>query len=232
MKHSLVRSFISPVLLIVTAGTASAAPLQQPRAQTRNEILQAAASPFEHLSELAVGGDWQGAAGAIREFETLQQRTSGALPAGVRQRFASEVAAIHESYRRRDQYALALQAADAYRTLVAAQDAAAVTVPIEVSLLDYAGFKLMALLSSASPDWQAVEATAGEARQFWTAIESRVKDKSLHTLTATVVDGLISAGRARDRARAQFAAQVDLDLVDVLEGHFMGLATSRRPPRK
>lgn len=224
MRRSLVRGIISPALLIVAAGTAWAAPLQQPGTQTRNEILQAAASPFEHLSELAVVGDWKGAGAAIQEFETLRQRTREALAAGVRQRFESETAAIHESYRRRDQYSLALQAADAYRTLVAAQDAAVLAVPIEVSLLDYAGFKLTALLSRPSPDWQAVQATAGEARKFWAAIEGRLTDKSLHTLTTTVVDGLVTAARDRDRVRAQFAAQVDLDLVDVLEGHFMSSA--------
>lgn len=227
MRRSFVRAIVGPLLLLVAAGAAWAAPPQQPRPQTRNEILQAASSPFEHLSELAIVGDWKGVDAAMQEFEPLQRTTTNALPAEARQRFDSQLAAIRESYGRRDGYSLGLQAADAYRTLVAAQDGAALAVPIEVSLLDYAGFKLTALLSRTSPDWQAVQATAGEARQFWTTIQRRVLDKSLHTLTTTTVDGLVKAAQDRDRARAQFAAQVDLDLVDVLEGHFTSVATSR-----
>ena len=59
------------------------------------------------------------------------------------------------------------------------------------------------------------------------AIQPRLKDKSLQTLTATTIDGLVKAAQDRDRARLQFAARVDLDLVDVLEGHFTAIASSR-----
>lgn len=227
MRRFLVSAIASPMLVLVVAGAGWAARLEQSTPQTRNEILQAAASPFEHLSELAVVGDWKGAGAAMKKFEPLQRATVNALPASWRKQFESQLAAIHDSHGRRDGYTLALQAADAYRTVVAAQDAAALPVPIEVSLLDYAGFKLTALLSRTSPGWQAVQATAAEARRFWMAIQPRLKDKSMQTLTATTIDGLVKAAQDRARARVQVAARVDLDLVDVLEAHFTAIATSR-----
>lgn len=206
------------VALMAGATWASA----QPR--SRNEILQTSSSPFEHLSELAVAGDWKGVEVAMKEFEPLERATMNVLAPVPRKQFESQLAAIRSSHKGRDAYSLALQAADAYRTLVVAQDAGGLAVPLEVSLLDYVGFKLTALLSRPTPDWQAVRATATEGIQFWTVLKGRVRDKSLQTLTTTTLDGLARAATAGDRATAQLAARVDLDLVDVLENYFTSVA--------
>lgn len=205
-------------VLIVGVTWASA----QPR--SRNAILQSGSSPFEDLSELAVAGDWKGVDAAMKKVESLERATVNALAPMPRKQFESQLAAIRGSHKNRDGYSLALQAAETYRTLVVAQAAGSLTVPLEVSLLDYVGFKVTALLSRPTPDWQAVQATTIEGIQFWTALKGRVRDTSLQTLSTTTLDGLAGAAKAGDRTTAQFAAKVALDLVDVLENYFSTVA--------
>ncbi len=211
---------VGVVLGVLIAGVTWAS--AQPR--SRNAILQSGSSPFEDLSELAVAGDWKGVDVAMTKIESLEGATMNALAPMPRKQFESQLAAIRASHKNRDGYSLALQAAETYRTLVSAQSPESLTVPLEVSLLDYVGFKVTALLSRPTPDWQAVQATTIEGIQFWTALKSRVRDASLQTLSTTTLDGLAGAAKVGDRTTAQFAARVALDLVDVLENYFATVA--------
>lgn len=66
-------------------------------------------------------------------------------------------------------------------------------VPIEVSLLDYAGFKLRALAHAKSGDWKKAQDVAAEAQANWSAIRSRVADKKLLEAVNIAVDGMKKA---------------------------------------
>jgi hypothetical protein len=93
-------------------------------------------------------------------------------------------------------------------------------VPVQVSLLDYAGFKLKVLLHAKSPDWAVLRKTTEEASRHWTALESRVPDKGLRDAVNTMITGMNKAITAKNAEMAVFAAQIDLALVDLLEGYF------------
>jgi hypothetical protein len=91
-------------------------------------------------------------------------------------------------------------------------------VPKEVSLLDYAGFKLRVLAATPRPDWQDIRRTVGEAAGWWNAINSQVSTKGLRDAFGSVMRGLDEAAKLENLPMLRFAAQIDLDLVDLLEG--------------
>jgi hypothetical protein len=115
---------------------------------------------------------------------------------------------------------VALEAVEAYRVLVEAFDEETLVVPKTVSLLDYSGFRLQLLAGASEPDWHEIGETANEAALFWGSIEPSVEHKGLRDAMNTTIDGIAEAVAARDARMLAFAAQVDLDLVDLLEGYF------------
>lgn len=93
-------------------------------------------------------------------------------------------------------------------------------IPLEVPLLDYAGFKLKALLLSTHPDWKQVAHTTQEASTWWEAIESRITDKSLREAMTETIAGIKDASARKDPKLLGFAGNLDLILVDGLEMFF------------
>ena len=92
--------------------------------------------------------------------------------------------------------------------------------PKEVSLLDYAGFKLHVLDAAPQPDWDAMRKIVTEAVAWWDATKSKVTDHKLRDAFNSTVRGMQQAARTENRPMLHFAAQMDLDLVDLLEKHF------------
>ena len=107
-----------------------------------------------------------------------------------------------------------------FRSLIDSLDASHLEVPKEVSLLDYVGLKVHVLTASPKPDWNAIRKTVDEGSKWWKAIESKVTDKKLRDAVATTVRGLQVAAKAENLPMVNFAAQIDLDLVDLLESAF------------
>src|SRR5690606_28670675 len=116
--------------------------------------------------------------------------------------------------------AAALDAVEAYRTLVSAVNRDAMPVPLEVSLLDYVGFRLNVLLGDGqAPNWTAITHTVGEAHGFWQAIKPKVKDPRLVDGMDRSLQACAAAVRQRNPGMLGYAADIDLILVDGLENH-------------
>ncbi|MFZ0132891.1 MAG: hypothetical protein WAK95_10140 [Desulfobacterales bacterium] len=110
---------------------------------------------------------------------------------------------------------------EAYRLLVDSLDQNSLVVPVQVALLDYAGFMVTVLLhTGSSRDWPTLHDVAAEASRNWAAIKDRVTDKGLRDAVDTAMTGLVKAGIDKNVGIAAFAAQIDLALVDLLEGYF------------
>ena len=62
--------------------------------------------------------------------------------------------------------------------------------------------------------------TAAEAAASWKAIMNKVSDKRVRDTVNSTLAGMEKAAKIENLPMIQFAAQIDLDLVDVLEGHF------------
>lgn len=185
-----------------------------------NEVLLSAASPFEDLTENALAGNKKGMQLALKAYDQQAARVSKVLSSKARHDIELLVATIKKAEQRADYESVALNSVEAYRTLIESLDTSSLIVPVQVSFLDYAGFKMKVFLHVKSPDWSALRKTAEEALQHWTAIESCVSDKGLHDAVNTMITGMIKATAVKNADMAFFAAQVDLVLVDLLEGYF------------
>ena len=185
-----------------------------------NEILLAAASPFEDLTEAAMANDAAAMDRALTAIEEGADTTVAVLAPDARQRFGSALEAIRTARSDGRSAAVALDAVEAYRLLVESLHEEALAVPKAVSLLDYAGFKLNVLAGAAVPDWDDIRAAAAEASSFWRAVAADVADVALRDAMSTTIDGLDRAVAAQDARMVAFAARIGLDLVDLLERSF------------
>lgn len=173
---------------------------------------------FEELAQTKV--DDVGLDRALAAFEALRPAVSKALSAQKRSALDAAVAGVREGWQRHDRGAVAIQAIEAYRVLQESLDRKGQRVPLEVSLLDYAGFKSKGLLVSTHPDWVQAAQTAQDASGWWAVIRSRVKDETLRAAMDHAISGLKDAAARRDALAMAFAADLDLILVDGLEALF------------
>ncbi len=191
-----------------------------PQSSGHNETLLAAASPFEDLIDFAEAGDQDNIQATYDKIRSQVKNIKQTLSSEMLASFDSHLQAIRQGIASSDNTTVALHAAETYRLLISSLDKTTLIVPVEVSLLDYAGFKLNVLANAKSPDFGAMTNTVTEARGFWDAIQAKVKEKGLHDVMNTAIEGMEQAAAKKNLDMAAFAAQVDLDLVDLLEHYF------------
>lgn len=195
-------------------------------AEQKNDVLLSATSAFEDLSEYALTGNSEGMKTALEAYEARTAAVHAILPEQARKNLDALVDGIREAIGKGKDESAALKAVEAYGVLISSLYREALKIPAPVSWLDYAGFKLKALLHAGSPDWSAIRATAAFAEKNWNEIMPRVEDYGLRDSFGSVIAGMNRAIGLENREMALFAAQMDLDLVDLLEGYFVRLSNS------
>jgi hypothetical protein len=186
----------------------------------KNAVLEEAISRCEDLTEYAEAGKVKDMDQAIQDLEGQRSTILGVLSPEAGKRFEEGLAALRQKGASDDFPGVALEAVETYRLLTTSLDREKLKAPIEVSLLDYAGFKVKVLTTRQPPDWQAMQGVATQAARDWQAIQRKVADKSLRSVMNTTMAGLNQAIEGQDAAMTRFAAQVVLDLVDLLEQQF------------
>ena len=204
----------SALLAIAPLGAGAATPSIQ------NDRLLKATDPFEGLAETALGSNAAKIARAFKAAKAGRIATRALLAPETATRFDQLFDGLTAAQGKKDGVAVALQAAELYKLLVSSCDASALAMPMEVNLLDYAGFRTNALLKAGPPDWQALADTAREANGYWAKIRDRVTDKKLQAGMDEAQQGLTTGALKRDVALSTASARRNLDLVDELEGHF------------
>lgn len=188
-----------------------------------NVALLAGASPFEDMTESALNNDAAGVDKALKAYLQHSARVDAALSADQRQGLETRIDAIGKARGAGDFSGVALNAVEAYGTLVAALQPQGLKVPVQVSNLDYAGFKLKVLMHGTASDWSGARAGAQQADADWSAIKADVAgNPGLLDAMNVAVDGMNQATASENREMGAFAAEVDLALVDLLEVHFEG----------
>lgn len=182
--------------------------------------LAGGAEIFENLTEAAPVIDAAAFTKSLAEFETLYPSIARRLSSGRKARLDTLVADVRNAWQRGDRSAMAIQSIEAYRLLQESIEPAGRPVPVEVPLLDYAGFRLNALLLSNQPDWKQIADTAQEASTWWTTIGPRITDKTLRDAMDQTVSGIKDAAARKNPELLRFAANMDLILVDGLETFF------------
>jgi hypothetical protein len=222
MKKRYIWFFILAALSIVMAGTAFSAgnTASTSQAAGKNAILLKATSPFEDLAESAISNNEQGMISALQAYEAQAPEVSRVLSLREQQELNPKVTDIKKAINIGNSPAVAMQAVEAYRVLIESLDQSALVVPVQVQMLDYAGFRLLALLNAKPMDWAAAQKTVEEARQQWSTLRPRVTDEALRDAFDTTIGGMKKAAASKNRDMLDFAAQADLAQVDLLEKYF------------
>lgn len=215
------RTFVVAVALVLAQILPAAAVARAvPEAGANNEILLSGSSPFEDLTEFAISADKAAVTRALRQYGRLAAQLEQALPPTRRDTFNALVAEIQQAAHRDAYRVIALKSPEAYRVLIGSLDRRALKVPVEVSLLDYVGFRFLALLHARPGDWPALTAAADDAHRHWNAIKSSLTDPALREAIDITIAGLVKSCAVKNADMALFAAQVDLAQVDLLEAYF------------
>jgi len=185
-----------------------------------NEILLSGSSPFEDLTEFAISADREGIKRALQAHDAQAKKVENALPVPYRDKLKALVTDIRQAEQQGNYDIIALKSPEVYRTLIEALDRSSLKVPAEVSLLDYVGFRFLAVLHAKPGDWPDLQEATKYAQKNWDAIKSRVTDKGLREAMDITIAGLIKACTLKNADMALFAAQVNLAQVDLLEAFF------------
>jgi hypothetical protein len=189
-------------------------------AQTNNTILFDAMSPYEDLTEYALDQNKEGIDKTIKSLDGLVDELKNKLSKKAIQNLSENIEKIKIAKDNVDFPKIALYAVDSYRTISEELDTSTLKIPKEVVILDYIGFKLLALLKQQNVDWNLIKITSNEGVSQWENIKIQTSDKPLRNVMDTAIQGIQVAVNSKNIDMLRFAAQVDLDLVDLLEGYF------------
>lgn len=218
-KGPLRASLLTFVLVLGGCGPNASAPAPHASMATPSEqqCLLAGAEAYEALTEHAFAVSIATLALEARDAEAVARGCERSLN-------AQQLSELHDVFdrvrRAKDPAAYALAAVEGYRVLISAQAHGANLVPVDVSLLDYAGFRYQAGASSIPPHWDDMRAAGAIADLHWAAVAPSISDASLKERFATEVAALHAAVQAQDVAAARRAATAELDDVDRLEQYF------------
>src|SRR5581483_3220626 len=188
---------------------------------TTNGILLHCTSPYEDLVAPGLANKEKTIPDLLATADKEAEAVKKVLPADAAQEFQSLLQKMHEAAAAKDGRAVALNGMVVYRLLVDHLQADTLRIPKEVDLLDYAGYQLQILAAADKPDWEAIGQVATDASTWWTAIaKPKITNKAVRATVTSAIRGIQQAVQEKNLAMLKFGAQMDLDLVDVLEGLF------------
>ncbi len=185
--------------------------------ENRKEILFEAMSPYEDLTEFALADNAAGVESAIRSLIISKPRQKAVLPKHIIDHLSDNIEKMAVAQNSGDYAVIAQCAVDSYKTLVDELEAAESDIQAGVQYLDFVGFDVHALLKQKEMDWESIRTVVREGSSRWNTIKRRVRNKALKDSMDTAIGGLIAATESGNREMLAFAAQIDLDLVDLLE---------------
>ncbi|MGQ2971851.1 hypothetical protein [Brevundimonas mediterranea] len=200
------------------ASTAATTPVSSV-ASDRNVRLLAAAEGYETLTETAFDKTFPELAASLAAARQKVSEARGLLAPDQAMRLDALGSEIDVALQGQDRSAMAIAAVETYRVLVSAQDATA-QVPVEVSLLDYAGFRYDANSKSQPVNWDQMTADVAFARDTWARVSPRVAAKGLSGAFDSALSGMETAVAEKNAVAARVAVSNELALVDALEEHF------------
>jgi hypothetical protein len=186
----------------------------------RNAKLMDAASINEDLIGFALEGKADKVAEQVAAMRKALATLQPFLDATAFETLGRQLNGMELALSKNDALGTALVSVEAYRVLETAMDADSRPSPIEVAMLDYSGFKLSVLAAMQVADWATIAATARGSDDSWSVLTTSVKDASIRNLVSAIQDGLRAAVDRNDIHGVKFAAKMQLEVVDVLEGYF------------
>jgi hypothetical protein len=170
-------------------------------ASRRNDRIAEAASLNEDIIEMALAGDATGVAGKIADLKQSLPTLRPYIGDDVYGDVEGPLKTMETKDAKGDLMGVSFAAVDAYKQLILSLDQTVMVAPIEVSLLDYSGFKLLILSHAERPDWAEIAAAIREERGYWKSLEGRIEDSDLRDLMGSMQSGLDAAAGRKDRPR-------------------------------
>jgi hypothetical protein len=192
------------------------------QAPARQKLLDDVASLNENLVEFALDRNAAKITETANAIEASLPKLRPAVPATTYAAIESRMREQRTAVKAGNPTGTALASVEIYRLLQEAIDPHSRPIPVQVPLLDYAGFKILACAKGNAVDWPSIRATANEASSFWKQAEPHISSVALRTMMGSILTGLGDASATKDPAYTAFAARVLLDSVDLLEGQFVG----------
>lgn len=186
----------------------------------KNTVLFDAMSPYEDLTEYALDQNMSKVANSISSLDGLIAKLKAVLSNKSIHVLEINVTKMQTAEKKSDYSEIALLAVDSYKILADELDQTTLKVPKQVVILDYVGFRIHALLRQDEIDWHLISETVDEGKSQWEQVKRKVTNKGLYDSLNTTITGLEIASTSKNIDMLKFAAQVDLDLVDLLEGFF------------
>lgn len=178
------------------------------------------AEAYENLTEKAYPTDAPALAAMAADAEMQARACIRNLSASDADALSMRLDAVRSALDSDDRAAIARSAVEAYRIFVTAERREAGGVPLQVSLLDYAGFRMQADLQEVEPNWADMEQALAFADQQWSEIEGTISDAALRASFSAALDRIRTAAEGRNAPAAMEAVVAELDQVDLLEQHF------------
>jgi hypothetical protein len=210
----MIKFFLALSLLILLSSTAIALPTD------KNKVLFEAMSQYEDLTEYALNQDMESVEKIIIFLDSLIKKEKNILSEKAIQNLNANFKKIKMAKSNADFPIITMSAVDSYKTIAEELEYSKLKIPKGVVLLDYIGFKIEALLEQNRIDWTAINKVALEGSDHWTIIKRNISDKGLKDAMNTAIGGIIASVKLRNIEMLKFSAQVNLDLVDLLEGYY------------
>ena len=181
--------------------------------------LTAAGEPFEVLAETAFTATPTELDKSIRAADGAATTLKTIMPAKLSASLQTRLAAIRQAQKSNDRADLSLASIEGFREIVSAVPGRPV-VPIDVSLLDYAGFRYDADAQAKPPRWDDMAAATTFARERWATLAGLAPLAKLRARFDTGLTAMEAAVRTRNVTQARAAAKAELAMVDELEVAF------------
>ena len=187
----------------------------QARSGSDRKTILAAAERFENLTEAAFTGTKATAdalALAHHDLQTARPLLNTSENAAVGRLVQSVDTAVKAGVAAD----VSLAAVEAYRTLITAAGGEG-RIPVQVGLLDYAGFRFWADAKATPPHWADMTQAHDFAVAQWQLVKPRIHDPAVAKKFNEALDAMAAAVARKDASAATHAATSEMDLVDELE---------------
>lgn len=180
-------------------------------------------SPFEDLTEFALSKDDKGIEKSLNKIENALKNNifKQNLKSGSVEELSKKIAKLKQDYATKDYANTVLTSAEIFNYNVSNfKDADKIANQIKIEHLDYLGFKILALIDQKNINWNEIEKTTTNIEPIWKALATNVKDPNLKASIDLLFKGMHLSAKEKNKKMLDIFANMDLDLVDVLENTF------------
>lgn len=187
--------------------------------RSNNLALFAAAEEFETLTESSFSADIATRERMISKASIATAKITKFVSPKLTTQLQNHLANIQTAQKKNAPTDVAIESNEAFRALVSAVGGKQ-AIPVNVSLLDYAGFRFDADAQATPARFADMQEAVVFAQEQWRDIKSRREIEKLTVRFSAALDNMELASRSGDVALARSTAKVELEMVDELETAF------------